>query len=87
MEATSPTTHHVAASQADANSLAIDEAFAQLPDNRRRVDRPQSPTPRQDYALQCQQLIATIGEQLRAIDAQRSRLDQLLRDLHVPLEE
>ena len=87
MELTNHTARLASHIQEGAAPLAIDEAFAELSDRLRRIDRPQLASPRQEYAAQCQQLIATIGEQVRAIDVQRSRLVRLLEELEVPSGE
>lgn len=64
--------------------LVLDQVFAELPEVDMRVDGPQRPAAKASYAAETQQLVANIGEQLRAIDAQRSRLVRLLSEMQEP---
>ncbi len=64
--------------------VVLDEAFADLPEVGRRVDRPNGTTIERDYAAESRQMIAQIGQQLQSIERQRARLVSLLEELDIP---
>lgn len=64
-----------------ADPSVLDEVFAELPDFELRLDAPQRPAAKANYASETEQLVATIGAQLQAIDAQRTRLVRLLTEM------
>ncbi|MGI9456989.1 MAG: hypothetical protein ACR2NU_10525 [Aeoliella sp.] len=72
----------------DNEPVVLDEAFAELPEVSRRVDKPVNRQPKQaparrDYAAESRQMITQIGAQLKAIEQQRARLVRLLEELDV----
>ncbi len=61
----------------------LDEAFAELPDLAIRIDAAQRAGVSRNYVAETERLVAKIGEQVKALDAQRARLARMLGDLDI----
>ena len=65
----------------------LDEAFAELTDLGQRIDSPKEASASnadRDFAAESKKMIAQIGDQLQAIEQQRSRLVNLLESIEIP---
>ena len=61
-------------------AVVVDEVFA---DFELRVDAPAENAPATSFAAETEQLVATIGRQLKSIEAQKNRLVRLLGDMGI----
>jgi hypothetical protein len=64
-------------------AVALDEAFADLPELIARVDAAQPKLAKRNYVAETEQLVSKIGEQMQTLEAQRTRLVRLLGDLSI----
>lgn len=79
----SPSTSTFRSAAHELTSHAVDEAFADLPELLARIDAAESPAAKRNYVAETERLVARIGEQMRAIEAQRGRLAKMLGDLNI----